>query len=195
MMFEEQEYATDAIPSPPRDKENAKMRPEKNGEMPKGEDESEFSFEYGNSHKDKRQVINIMQISRSPYLHIGTTYNINYSTSKSKKYKVIETEKMKELKNCNKPVVENDIDIVCGHIGKRYMETFVELDFTRSYIEQQKLRFHDDVPGLIRWLLVDWMQHKGRTKATVEVLANALWKSNQKEALKIWSEQYDDIHN
>ncbi|XP_066158300.1 uncharacterized protein [Euwallacea fornicatus] len=194
-MFEEREYTTDAIPSPPRDKENIKIKPEKNCEMPNSENEPEFSFEYGNSHKDKRQVINVMQISHSPYAHIGSVYHFNCSTSKSKKFKIIETEKMKELKNCDKPVMAVDIDVVYEQIGKRYMETFVQLDFTRSQIEQQKLRFHDNIPELIRWLLVDWTQHKGRSKATVGVLANALWNSGQKEALKIWSEQYDEIHN
>jgi len=194
------ECTTDAMPSPPRDKENifipnkgkkTKVQPKE--EFYSGEENTDPRAKF---HYDKgQQVNNIIQIINSPYARVGHDY-IYESREKRKaarEAKIQETEKIAELKESMKPVLDVDIDALKHNIGANCWETFRKLGFLQAQIEQHKLQNHGPYSEFVRSVLVCWRQKHGKD-AQVCMLACALWNSGEREALQKWSLQYDKLH-
>ncbi|CAH1121572.1 unnamed protein product [Ceutorhynchus assimilis] len=215
MLDSDADLTIDAIPSPPRsptsrkNKENIYAQND-NEKIPtksikkmehveeKEPDDDDYCEPNESSYEKppEKPVVNVIQIINSPNTHVGNTYYHHFASKKAKsRESPRENKEIIELKNNPKPVTEKDINVVKDYIGYKnsWEDTFIELGFLRSKIQQHQYRFERDFNGLIAFLLTVWKQENGKA-ATVSKLANVLWDTNQHEALIYWSSKYDVLH-
>lgn len=189
------ENVTDAVPSPPRTKKNySKQDDTRKTKVLESDDEEEQKEKIKDYSPPplNHAVIHAVHVTNSTGVHIGNIYN--YGKAKDLGPPVIETEKIKSLKNSTKPVDEKDINEIANHMVKGWKNTFRTLGYKEGQIYGSEYRHVRDKKEIVYDLLKDWIQDKGPKKATVGVLTQALWETEQRIAVKEWSDRYDQLH-
>ncbi|ENN74086.1 uncharacterized protein LOC109540911 [Dendroctonus ponderosae] len=208
IMSETFETTTDALPSQPRGDEN--KWESNNGKTAKeyqstanernrsGTNSPPLRGSKNSKSKKKPGSGNFfIHVVDSPYAHVGHVFHShNYNTACTKhslirkEDDVKETEQTAAIKKNKKPVTSEDIDAVACHIGNGWENTFTQLGFDDNQILIYKQKCSKNVE-INKALLRDWTRKNGKDNATVGVLAQVLWNTNQRKAVKIWASTYD----
>ncbi|XP_071444247.1 protein immune deficiency [Hetaerina americana] len=104
------------------------------------------------------------------------------STSALKK-----TAEIKELLSCKDVVTKEEILWLSSHVGKRWRDVGTLLGYDCGQLDQ----FEEDygrsgIKQSIYQMLLDWKNSRLDEEATVTVLAKALWKGKEREAVQGW---------
>ncbi|KAL1493152.1 hypothetical protein ABEB36_011264 [Hypothenemus hampei] len=193
------EYTTDAVPD--RHHANTGFEPEKenHSENKRNKKHNENILSDSDDSLDGitsgTQNTNSTIFYKCSALHFGHIYNLGTHTKwpTNPEPRLKETTLIKKMKLSNVPVIEKDLYIVGQHIGKGCFNLFRNLGLTQQLVERYEMRYREDIDGLIHKLLIVWKQENGK-KATVGLLAQALWDSKEINAINEWSNQYDEIH-
>ncbi|XP_030748336.1 protein immune deficiency [Sitophilus oryzae] len=183
---------TDAMPSPPRDQNNQYQNKSENIKHRSSFRSNKGVFDEESFPKPPpSQQVTVINVQNSKVVHIGTVNNYNMCQSNKNKGtpKVEPTESINALRKSKNPVTEDDILFLSDHMNSKWVTLARHFKYSQGKIEQFGYK-RTDLKEIIYQFLLDWIRNNGTKKATVGVLAEALWQCDQQEALNIWSQQY-----
>jgi len=190
------DLTTDAIPSAPRDEEEINE-----------EAKDHINFHFRNATSNKRQkskfekfkhetpefpMMSIVNISHATGVQFGNNFNIymNKTDGTGNKKDFVVTDAIRTLFTSTLPVTKENISFISAHVNEQWRETARTLHYSPGQISQfYENHSRSGLKEVIYQFLLDWIQNEVDA-ATVGKLSNALWKTNQQDAVIRWSKNF-----
>lgn len=128
---------------------------------------------------------NVINISNSNSIHIGSNITINHSPTKPQKknHNFMKTKAVDLLMTNSDTVTTKDIMFVSANIGEGWRNLFRMLNYIEAQIDQfYETHIQKGIKEVIYQILLDWIQNEA-DNATMSNLTNALWNSDHKDVV------------
>ncbi|XP_060537311.1 uncharacterized protein LOC132708769 [Cylas formicarius] len=183
-----EKLTTDSVPCPPRE-ENIGMKTQ----IPNEKQETKYEFNEETIDPKRISAGGGITIINCTGIDIGTkcTVNIHNGNPQSKTPTVLLTPKIKNMFKSRQVISKEDIKYLSGVIGD-FEQAARELDYEEGQIQQLKID-NPKIKEAIYQFLLDFKQTRN-SEATVGAMAMALWKGDQKPAVKSWSSKIYEKH-